>query len=177
MADGTKRMLAKAYLELLENGGFKIITVKDVVENAGVSRMTFYYHFKDIYDLVDWIYRDYLDTKMCEMVHASDAWRYLAGTIIKMIDENELGIQDNYQHLDRAILDKMLTQLLYDLVARCFDADPDCAKFDQADRGFLIQLMTYCLSGMISSWLDHDFDFDPADYIDRFDRLIKQQIL
>lgn len=31
------------------------ITINDITEDCGVNRMTFYYHFKDIYDLVDWI--------------------------------------------------------------------------------------------------------------------------
>ena len=30
------------------------ITVTDITEDCGISRMTFYYHFKDIYDLVEW---------------------------------------------------------------------------------------------------------------------------
>ena len=29
------------------------ITINDITEDCGVNRMTFYYHFKDIYDLVD----------------------------------------------------------------------------------------------------------------------------
>ena len=31
------------------------ITISDITDDCGISRMTFYYHFKDIYDLVDWI--------------------------------------------------------------------------------------------------------------------------
>lgn len=31
------------------------ITINDITDDCGVSRMTFYYHFKDIYDLVEWI--------------------------------------------------------------------------------------------------------------------------
>lgn len=32
------------------------ISVADIVENCGINRQTFYYHFKDKYDLVNWIY-------------------------------------------------------------------------------------------------------------------------
>lgn len=177
MAEDTKRALANAYLELLSEGGSQTITVKDVVERTGVSRMTFYYHFADIYDLVDWIYRDYFNKVGLTIRHANDAWHYLADAIIKMIDNNELGILDNYHHLDRAILDKQLTSLLHDMVGRCFDVDPDCAKYSKPDRDFLVQLITYCLTGMVSSWVDHDFEFEPYDYIERFDRLVKQQIM
>ena len=30
------------------------ITINDLTTDCGISRMTFYYHFKDIYDLVEW---------------------------------------------------------------------------------------------------------------------------
>lgn len=30
------------------------ITIRDLTEDCGISRMAFYYHFKDIYDLVEW---------------------------------------------------------------------------------------------------------------------------
>ncbi len=30
------------------------ITVTDIAEDCGINRMTFYYHFRDIYDLVEW---------------------------------------------------------------------------------------------------------------------------
>ncbi|MFA6856260.1 MAG: hypothetical protein WCR31_03530 [Treponema sp.] len=33
------------------------IIITQIVEDGGVNRQTFYYHFKDIYDLVSWIYQ------------------------------------------------------------------------------------------------------------------------
>lgn len=176
MSENTKQTIADAYLQLLAQGGSQTITVKDVVDLAGVSRMTFYYHFTDIYDLVDWIYRQYFSSLAAKVTHVSEVWTLLSGTIVDMIDNNTLGILDNYQHLDRAILDKQLTRLLHDLVGACFDVDPDMAKYSKPDRDFLVQLITYCLTGMLTSWIDHDFEFDPADYIKRFERLIRQQL-
>ncbi len=32
------------------------ITVKEIVNRCGVNRQTFYYHFRDIYDLLDWMF-------------------------------------------------------------------------------------------------------------------------
>lgn len=177
MPDSTKDTISQAYLELLDEGGSKTITVKDLVERAGVSRMTFYYHFTDIYDLVDWMFREYFETAVASIKSASDIWKIVAYRIFEMVENNDLGILDNYQHLDRAILDKNMTKLLHDIVQRCFEIDPACQKFSKPDREFLIQLMTYCLDGMISSMLDHDGELDPQDYISRFDRLIRQQIM
>lgn len=52
----TDSILADALLDLLKEKPFKKVTVEDIVNKCGASRSTFYRHFKDKYDLMDWIY-------------------------------------------------------------------------------------------------------------------------
>ena len=47
-----KAAVADALLELIRRKDADKITVKDLVEVCGISRQTFYYHFKDIVDVV-----------------------------------------------------------------------------------------------------------------------------
>ena len=56
--DHTKQLLADALRRLLQTKRYADITVADIVRECGVSRYTFYYHFKDKQDLVNWIYLD-----------------------------------------------------------------------------------------------------------------------
>ena len=44
----------KSLKKLLKKKPFDKITIADLTEDCGISRMAFYYHFKDIYDLVEW---------------------------------------------------------------------------------------------------------------------------
>ena len=55
VAQTTKRALEASLKKLLLRKPLNKITINDITEDCGVNRMTFYYHFKDIYDLVDWI--------------------------------------------------------------------------------------------------------------------------
>mgnify|MGYP003183298716 CR=1 FL=1 len=55
VAQTTKRALEASLKKLLLKKPLNKITINDITEDCGVNRMTFYYHFKDIYDLVDWI--------------------------------------------------------------------------------------------------------------------------
>lgn len=52
----TKQLLADSLRDLLQHKKYAGITIKDIVENCGVSRHAFYYHFKDKQELVSWIY-------------------------------------------------------------------------------------------------------------------------
>ena len=70
MADSniTKLALSNALKELLEEQAFEKISVADICDRCGMNRKSFYYHFRDKYDLVNWIF----DTEFVELnqVHA-----------------------------------------------------------------------------------------------------------
>ena len=51
MANTTKLALEASLKELLRTKPIDKITINDLTEHCGISRMAFYYHFKDIYDL------------------------------------------------------------------------------------------------------------------------------
>lgn len=58
MADSniTKRALADSLKELMEEQPFQKINVAQICERCSMNRKSFYYHFKDKYDLVNWIF-------------------------------------------------------------------------------------------------------------------------
>ena len=56
MSEITKKALAASFMKLLNQTTLDKITIKDIVDECGVNRNTFYYHFQDVYDLMDWIF-------------------------------------------------------------------------------------------------------------------------
>ena len=64
--DTTKQALANALKQLLQKKQITKITINDIAEACGISRMTFYYHFKDIYDLADWTLQEALHTAIAD---------------------------------------------------------------------------------------------------------------
>lgn len=72
----TKRALAQALKTLMARTPFAKISVGDICTACGMSRKSFYYHFKDKYDLVNWIFY----TEFITEVQADDyetAWDFL----------------------------------------------------------------------------------------------------
>lgn len=66
MADSniTKRALAASLKELMVEQPFEKINVAQICERCNMNRKSFYYHFKDKYDLVNWIF----DTEFIELL-------------------------------------------------------------------------------------------------------------
>ena len=55
MSNRTKLQLEDAFKELLLEKTFHKITIKDLTDKCHISRIAFYYHFQDLYDLIEWI--------------------------------------------------------------------------------------------------------------------------
>ena len=53
----TKRILARKTKQLI-HCAFDKITIADITQQSGYNRQTFYYHFRDKYELLNWIYTD-----------------------------------------------------------------------------------------------------------------------
>lgn len=60
----TKKLLSDSLIKLLNKKTLKKITVKDVVTECGLTRQTFYYHFQDMYELLDWTFSDIVKTAL-----------------------------------------------------------------------------------------------------------------
>ena len=74
MAVSTKAAFAAALKKMMAVKPMERITVKDLVEICGVNRQTFYYHFDDIFDLLEWVFEE--DAKLAlpsEVVY--EHWR------------------------------------------------------------------------------------------------------
>lgn len=71
----TKQALAAALRELMEDTPFEKINVSHICEKCGMNRKSFYYHFKDKYDLVNWIFDTDFITLTLE--HPGDKWEFM----------------------------------------------------------------------------------------------------
>lgn len=65
--DKTKFWLAESLIDLMSTHSINKITVKDIVDNCGLTRQTFYRYFKDKYDLVNWYFEKIADKSFKKM--------------------------------------------------------------------------------------------------------------
>lgn len=60
--DSVPKKLAASFRELVKKSSVEKITIKEITDGAGLIRPTFYHHFKDKYDLIEWIwYQDVIE--------------------------------------------------------------------------------------------------------------------
>ena len=79
MADSniTKRALAAALKSLLAERPFAKVSVREICEACGMSRKSFYYHFKDKYELLNWIFETEFVARVQQTQGERNAWELL----------------------------------------------------------------------------------------------------
>ncbi|MDR3767043.1 MAG: TetR family transcriptional regulator [Butyricicoccus sp.] len=65
-----KRMIAATFTQMAKEKHIDKITVKDLVEQCGISRQTFYYHFQDMLDVMEWTIRQALQCAVQDSLQA-----------------------------------------------------------------------------------------------------------
>ena len=74
----TKSILATALMELTSRKNFAKITIADITHVSGFNRQTFYYHFRDKYELLSWIYEQEASQVFDEDISLENWHRYMA---------------------------------------------------------------------------------------------------
>ena len=76
----TKQLLAQSLQELMATTPLEKISVNDIVDHANVGRNTFYYHFEDKYDLVNWYFQSGITRFLVELSAYSN-WNALLAAL------------------------------------------------------------------------------------------------
>lgn len=90
MADSniTKKALALALKDIMQEKPFEKINVSDICEKCDMNRKSFYYHFKDKYDLVNWIFDTEFVAAFSQAEYESK-WRLLTDILEYFYDNHD----------------------------------------------------------------------------------------
>ena len=88
MSNVTKQALEASLKQLMQKKPLDKITIRDITDTCGISRMAFYYHFKDLYDLVEWVCLEDV-TKALAGKKTYDTWQEGLAQIFEAVLENK----------------------------------------------------------------------------------------
>ena len=100
MSQVTKRALEASLKNLLLKKPLSKITISDITEDCGINRMTFYYHFKDIYDLVEWSCQEDA-SKALAGNKTYETWQQGFLQLFKAVQDNKPFIMNVYHSVSR----------------------------------------------------------------------------
>ncbi len=172
MSQVTKRALEQSLKNLLLQKPLTKITVGDIADDCGINRMTFYYHFKDIYDLVEWsCYED--ARKALDEKKSYDTWQQGLLQIFDAVQENKPFILNVYRCVHREQVERYLQPLVDQLLLGVINEESDKISVRDEDKQFIAQIYSYIFIGLMLDWIKDDMREDPRKIVDKLAKLIK----
>ena len=172
MSQITKRALEQSLKNLLLKKPLTKITVSDIADDCGINRMTFYYHFKDIYDLVEWSCLEDAKRALDEK-KTYETWQQGLLQIFEAVKENKPFILNVYRCIHREEVEKYLQPLVDQLLLGVINEETGNMTIRDEDKQFIAQIYSYIFIGLMLDWIKDDMREDPQPLVDRLARLIK----
>ncbi len=156
MAPSTKHLLAKSLKALMGEKTLDKITVKEIVARCGVNRQTFYYHFRDLWDLLDWFFveeSNEFSRRFPDYPNQAD----VGDAIRKMctyLTENSQMASNIYHSMGREIFGSYLTREMDKLLYQAFTQRAVLTGVPEANVRSLVNFYKHGLVGVLLDWVD-----------------------
>lgn len=172
MSNATKRILAMSLKKLLSSRSLDGITIQDLVDDAEVSRKTFYYHFRDVYDLLEWILIDE-GKRLIEDNNAAGTWQQALRNVFAYFHDNRSMILNAYRamHKEEYLIEVHVSRLIRPLLEREFDEQPDAGRVSAEDRQFILDLYSFGLVEFFLRWIGNGMKPDGEVLMSRIERI------
>ena len=175
MSQVTKRALEESLKRMLLKKPLNKITIADITEDCGINRMTFYYHFKDIYDLIEWSCVEDA-AKALGGKKTYDTWQQGFLQIFQAVLDNKPFIQNVYQSVSREQVENYLYTLTRSLLIGVVEELSVGMDVRETEKEFIADFYKFAFVGLMLDWIKDGMKKDPQQIIDRLSTLIEGDI-
>lgn len=175
MSQTTKRALEASLKNLLLQKPLDKITISDIAEDCGINRMTFYYHFKDIYDLVEWSCEEDA-AKALAGKKTYDTWQQGFLQIFEAVLANKPFIMNVYHSVSREQVELYLYRLTYDLLIGVVEEQARGMSVPDEDKKFIADFYKFAFVGIMLDWIRNGMKDDPKRTVEKLSILIQGDI-
>lgn len=175
MSNTTKYALETSLKKLLLKKPIDKITISDLTNDCGISRMAFYYHFKDIYDLVEWVCLEDA-AKALQGKKTYDTWQEGLEQIFEAVIENKPFIMNVYHALSREQIENYLFKLTHDLLMGVVEEKSAGLGILEEEKAFIADFYKYGFVGIMLDWIRQGMKKDYQEITDRLSTTLKGNI-
>ena len=174
MANFTQRAIKSTFLRLLEERRLSDITVKNIVEECGINRNSFYYHYRDLPSLLEEIIREESDaviqkySSVNSIVECFDA-------VEEFASNRKRAIMHIYRSVSRDVFERYLMQTGEYFISHYIDALAVGGEIDreliERNKHLIVEYYKCLFFGIIIEWLECGMDDEKAKEFRRIFRL------
>lgn len=157
MSNFTKIAIQQSFLRLLSQRSITKITVKDIVEDCGINRNSFYYHFQDLPQLLETVIIESADEIISRIPESFSLEEGLT-TVLERLVENKRAIRNIWASPDRAFYEQNLMRVCNYVVSRyiaCRSVDL-LRTLPEEELALLVDFCQCELFGQVTNWLNQN---------------------
>ena len=159
--DKKKSMIAESFRELMEYKPFHKITISDIANGCNISRMTFYYHFEDIYDLLRWTVESDVHASL-KSFSEEKRWQKGLSLFLDNLKEQKQILLNAVHSLGRNEIANLFDKEIESLILMYIRAGINNRPIADEDLTFITRFYKYAFEGMIFDWIDNEMKEDAA---------------
>lgn len=175
MSQTTKRALEASLKKLLGEKPLDKITISDITNDCGISRMAFYYHFQDIYDLIEWSCQEDA-AKALGGNRTYDTWQQGFLQLFHTVEENKPFILNVYHSVSREQIERYLYQVTNKLLMDVVEEKAAGMSVREPDKQFIADFYKFAFVGLMLEWIRNGMKEDPEQIVGRLSVLIQGDI-
>jgi Transcriptional regulator len=171
----TKLALASSLKKLMSSKSFGKISVREIIEDSGLNRQTFYYHFRDSYDLAKWTF----ELEAIELVKRSESclsWDEGILLLLEYVRDNAALCRSAMSGIGREHLEALFYGDVEAQIRRVVDELAAGRDFPERQRDFLAEFYTLAFVGVLVRWLKTDMRESPAEMLELFRMAVEGNI-
>lgn len=160
MSQLTKSSIVESFVRLSARVPVDKITVKDIVDNCGINRNTFYYYFQDMYALIEELFISGPTAESAE--EYSGSWLEGFMKIARFSQHNKKLVKNVYISLGRDEFDGYIAEVVGASLSRWIMGKAEEYGCDKGDAEYVTAFYLEALCGVLANWVRHDMKEDPA---------------
>jgi len=180
MSKLTRKAIIDSFMSLLKKKSLDKITVKDIIESADINRNTFYYHFQDIYDLLENIFVEESERFRRETNPESSFYDEYLRTA-DFFHEHKEAIIHIYYSKSRYVLNRYLESATNYFVRRFVEQNAENTNIDIEGIDYITCFYSYTIIGATMKWVENNMPNYREKLIrnisDSFEATVKEMIV
>lgn len=172
MPNFTQNAIKRSFIKLLEEYPLSQISVRMIVEECGINRKSFYYHFRDIPSLIGEITTEMVDELIKEYPEI-DSLDECINVAFRFLRENKRAILHIYNSVSRDVYDKSIMDLCEYIVKTYFEKEDGWENVTERDRQAIILFFKSTIYGLLFEWIDSGMKDEFADLSKRITELCR----
>ena len=173
MSQMTKYALGNSLKTFLLKKPLTKITIYDLTHDCGINRMTFYYHFEDIYDLVEWLCHEEVKDIIQDSHHT---WSEKLLFLLYKAKENKAYIDNLYHSIGRRQIESYLSPLIQNILMEQIHQNPLSLDILDEYKTFISKFYSYCLTGLLLDWVNENMSENPEHLANKITEMMTGSI-